>query len=581
MGKIKVLPQNVANQIAAGEVVVRPASCVKELIENSIDAGATAIEVAIEDAGKKLIEVKDDGSGMDEDDAKASFLRHATSKIREIGDLNAIDTMGFRGEALASISSVALVEMLTATGGGAPGTWLSAEASEIIKEEKRGANKGTVIRVKQLFYNTPARLKFLKSNYTEEAQIIDTVTAAALSNEKVSFRLTIDAKEKLYIPPKTALKEAIKIIFGKEVYAALLPVEAYSDNVKATGFACRPSVTKNTRTGLYFFVNNRPIASKRLPYAVIDGYGTLLMKGAYPVAYIFIDINPSLIDVNVHPAKAEIKFRDEQRVYLVVKEAVENAMKKANLTITPSDIPQGGVKYDAGTQGVQAAVEEFFTSETPALFSGTSVHNDRQAPQEVRSNKREYLWIKAIGQVKKTYIVGEDDGNLIVIDQHAAHEKVLYEELMTKIKEGRVRIQEMLIPEVVEVTAGEKLIVENNLPVFEKLGFTLELFGEKEFKVSAHPVLVREKAVAPLVKDMIGLLQEKGKAGREEVMKDLAATIACRAAIKAGDEINNEEIGELLNRYFAAEEPFSCPHGRPPMLKISFDEIEKMFKRKL
>lgn len=580
MPKIAVLSEHVANQIAAGEVVVRPASCVKELIENALDAGAKSISVRIEKAGKKLIEIKDDGSGMDEEDAKTSFLRHSTSKIRDIDDLNNVTTMGFRGEALASIASVSKVEMLTCSSGNM-GTLLTVEASKIIKEEKKGANRGTVIKVRDLFYNTPARLKFLKSEYTEESHISDVVTNAALANDGVSFTLEFDGKQTIFIPPKTSFKERVRILFGKEAADALENIEGFSDNVKVTGAVAKPAVTKNTRNFIFLFVNNRPVTSRRLTYAVYDGYGTLLMKGNHPVAFVFVDINPSLIDVNVHPAKAEIKFREEHRVYTMIKEAVAKSLGSAELARTPQGVTFTTGGYEAQKTGVEAAVNEFFSAETPALFTGQSVQKNMQAPVTAASSKRANLWIKALGQIRKTYIVGEDDENLIVIDQHAAHEKTLYEELVKKVKSGTIRIQEMLIPEMVSVTPSEKNIVENNLGVFEKIGFTLEVFGENEYKVSAHPVIIREKAVAPLVSDMIGLLKEKGKAPAEDVMKDLLATVACRAALKAGDVINNEEIAELLNKYFEAEEPYSCPHGRPPILKISFDEIEKMFKRKV
>jgi len=323
MSKINILSEKVANQIAAGEVINRPASCVKEMLENSIDAGASNISITLLNAGKKLIEIKDDGAGMDAEDLERAFLRHATSKINSIEDLNYIETMGFRGEALASIASVARVEAISKTKEEETGNYLFIEGGKTVKKEKTSANTGTIIRVKDLFYNTPARLKFLKSDYTEVTHIIDIVTAIGLSQEGVSIRLQVDDKEALFFPKDAGLDERIRIIYGRETFDALLPLNRYTDSVKITGFAAKPSAARNNRSGQYIFVNKRSISSKRLNYAIYDGYGTLLMKGRYPVALVFVDINPSLVDVNVHPAKAEVKFKDEHAVYNAIKTAIE------------------------------------------------------------------------------------------------------------------------------------------------------------------------------------------------------------------------------------------------------------------
>jgi DNA mismatch repair protein MutL len=578
MPKIHVLSEKVANQIAAGEVINRPASCVKEMLENAIDAGASNISITVINAGKKLIEIKDDGAGMESEDLERAFLRHATSKIKNIEDLNYIETMGFRGEALASIASVARVEAISKTAGEDAGNYLFIEGGKTVKKEKKAANTGTIIRVKDLFYNTPARLKFLKSDYTEITHIIDIVTAIGLSQEGVSIRLQVDEKEVLFFPKDAALDERIRIIYGKETFDALLPLNRYTDSVKIFGFAAKPSAARNNRSGQYIFVNKRSITSKRLNYAIYDGYGTLLMKGMYPVALVFVDITPDLVDINVHPAKAEVKFKDEHAVYNAVKTAISEAMSQAELSIR-AESPKSAA--DA-RQAVEDSVKEFFVNETAALFDSRKYEvNKRSAPFEIKSKKRSGLYIKALGQIHKTYIVGEDDGNLVVIDQHAAHEKVLYEKIIKDIETGHVKVQEMLIPEVIEVTPSEKVLIENSIEVFDKMGFEVERFGEREYKISAHPVIIREKAAGPFIREMISLLSEKGKAGREEVLKDIAAMTACRAALKAGDELNNVDLEALLREFFEIDAPYSCPHGRPPIVKIPFDDIERMFKRKL
>jgi DNA mismatch repair protein MutL len=587
MSKINILPENVANQIAAGEVVVRPASCVKELLENSLDAGAKNISVIIESAGRKLIEVKDDGTGMDETDAENAFLRHATSKINSIKDLDVIETLGFRGEALASIASVARVELVTRTQDEEAGILIYIEGGVVRKKERTAANKGTSIRVRDLFYNTPARYKFMKSDYTEEAHIIETVMAQGLSRENVSIRLVLDGREALFFPPDSGMKERVRSVYGREVSDALLEISAFTDSIKITGFVCKPSVTKNNRSAQHMFVNGRAISSRNLSYAVYEGFGTLLMRGNYPVTFIFLDITPSLVDVNVHPTKAEVKFRNEKMVFNLIKQAVENALAAADLS--RSAFP----RYDgAGSTGAfgggeyrkmaEASVNEFFVNESGALFEGTKV--DTAGVSEgvnITSIRRGFLSFRALGQVNKTYIVGEDENGLVIIDQHAAHEKILYEDIMREINSGRLRIQEMLIPEVIEVTPSERNIVSGNMEAFENIGFRLELFGENAFSIRAHPVIVKNKAIGPVVKDMIGSLVEKGKAEADVVLRDLAATVACRAAVKAGDELRTAEMENLLGEYFEIDAPFSCPHGRPPIVKIDFSDIEKMFKRKL
>jgi len=583
MGIIQVLPDNVANQIAAGEVVVRPASCVKELIENSIDAGAKNITVNVEDAGKKLIEIKDDGCGMDETDAVNSFLRHATSKIKVISDLDSVQTLGFRGEALASIASVSRLEMITRTKDEEAAVRILFDNGKIQKKEKTAANCGTVIRVRDLFYNTPARLKFLKSKYTEEAHIIDAVMAQGLSKEDVSIKLFIDGKETLVFPPASGFKEKVRSVFGTEAHDALLEIGEYTDNIKITGFICAPSVTKNNRSAQFLFVNGRAVSSRALSYAVYEGYGTLLMKGNYPVTFIFVEINPSFVDVNVHPAKAEVKFRNEHDIYVLIKKAVENALHAANLSRSAYadvfDSAQAADKYGAAAR---ESVNRFFTQESAALFSSPLVSGPRSDVSfQAQSQRREYFNFRFLGQVNTTYIVGEENGSLVIIDQHAAHEKVLYEAIMKELNSGEVKVQEMLIPEVIEMTPAEKLTVSNNLEVFAKMGIELEPFGGNAYSIRSHPVLIKNKAIGGIVKSIVDSLKEKGTASVDEAMKDAAATMACRAAYKAGDALSQNEIEALLGEYFEIDAPFSCPHGRPPIVKIGFEEIEKMFKRKL
>ncbi|HDQ26830.1 MAG TPA: DNA mismatch repair endonuclease MutL, partial [bacterium] len=511
MAGISVLPENVANQIAAGEVVVRPASVVKELIENSLDAGAANITVSILQAGRKLIEVKDDGSGMGPEDARAAFLRHATSKISSIEDLACVETMGFRGEALAAIASVAKVELITKGKNRETGVIIKADGGRLSDSEEAASPGGTVIRVKELFFNTPARKKFMKADYTEEAHIIEAVTAAALANETASFRLSVDEKEILFFPGKSPLKERLRIIYGRETFDALLEAVSCSDNIKVYGYIAAPSAAKNTRGSQRLFVNRRPVASRRISYAVYEGYSTLLMRGKYPVTALFIDINPSLVDVNVHPAKAEVRFKDEAAVYNMVKKAVASALETAELSAKPraEGFRAGTVREETA---VREAAEKYYGRESGALFESPKVSVEtasQAAPAAPR--RREFSSIRVLGRIKKTYIVGEDENGLVLIDQHAAHERVLFESVSASITEGKIPMQEMLLPEILEVTAPEKRVIDKNIPLFEKCGFAIEPFGEKEYRISAHPLITRDKMAEPFVREIASMIINREK----------------------------------------------------------------------
>jgi DNA mismatch repair protein MutL len=584
MGKIELLSDNVINQIAAGEVIARPASCVKELLENSVDSGAKNIEISVEKAGKKLIQVKDDGCGMDAADLKKAFLRHATSKIRSLNDLNYIETMGFRGEALASIASVARVEAVSRNDGSETGNFISLEAGRITDETIKASNHGTVISVKELFFNTPARLKFLKSDSTEESNIMETVISAGFAHDDISFRLLCGGRETFFFHTGASLKERIRIIYGADVAASLVEISSFTDNVKITGFVSKPSVTRSTRSGQHLFVNLRNVQSRSLPYAVYEGFGTLLMKGRYPYSFVFVDINPSLVDVNVHPAKSEVKFRDERFVFNCIKSAVENGLKMTELTPAASAGDASGEGYkNFGVLLPAAGAEGDFVSEsTGELFSSPNIgvkEGDRVF--EVKSSTRNYLWLNVLGQLHETYIVGEDDNNLVLIDQHAAHEKMLFESIMDSVEKDKVAVQEMLIPEVIDVTPQDKKRLIESHAIFARLGFILEEFGESSFKIEAHPVIIGDKQPSKFVREMLEQLAEKGTAGPMDALKGLCATMACRAAVKAGDKLNDAQIRSLIEGYVELKDPHSCPHGRPPVIKMAFEEIEKLFKRKL
>ncbi|MEW5759204.1 MAG: DNA mismatch repair endonuclease MutL [Candidatus Thermoplasmatota archaeon] len=550
MGIINILDEEVANKIAAGEVIERPASVVKELIENSIDALSKKIIVEVKDGGKKEIVVVDDGTGMSKEDAMLAFERYATSKIRKIEDLNCIKTLGFRGEALSSIAAVAKVELLTRQRG-CEAVKLFVD-TEIKKTEECGSGYGTTVIVKDIFSKLPARKKFLSSSNTELGKIADVVTRYALAYPNLFFRLSNDGKD-IIVSPKATLIEKIANIYGNEVARELIEAKFENEYAKLYGFVSKPIFTKKTRNFISFFVNKRYTISKLLNRALRDAYSTSIPIDRYPVAVLFIDLDYRDVDVNVHPTKIHVKFLNEEEIY----KAVVNCIKTA--IISRSAIPT-------------VKIEE-------KEYKQTEIEVETSVPIEISEEKKEDKKIIRnfipIGQAHNTYIIAQDEEGIAIIDQHVAHERILFEALKADVKK-----QKLITPIVFEVSQKEKAILEYFIPPLSSLGLSIEIFGKNSFIVRTAPVILGNVMDVKFMRGLIEELVNYSKTKEfEEAKKVAREKLACHAAVKAGTQLRYVDMVKILDELKKTENPYTCPHGRPIISIISTNELNRYFKR--
>ncbi|MDH7601988.1 MAG: DNA mismatch repair endonuclease MutL [Armatimonadota bacterium] len=617
--RIVVLDEHTANRIAAGEVVERPASVVKELVENSLDAGATQVTISIEQGGKELIKVTDNGIGMTREDAILSLQRHATSKIRCAADLEAIRTLGFRGEALPSIASVSLLEMITKHESQPAGVRLEVEAGTIVNLESVGAPQGTTIAVRKLFFNTPARLKFLKSAQTEFGHIAECIGWFAMAWPAVGFRLLHGGREVFYSPATGQRINAVVAVMGKDIAKQLVEVSYETSGVKVEGFVSNPSLTRINRRDQIFFVNGRPIRSKIIAHALDYAYRGLLPSGRNPVAILFLEIPPELVDVNVHPAKSEVKFSNEQEVHTAVHRAVNAALMSGAAAPTISE-NAGRFTGSVSVSGKKADdTEKLFT---PWLKDADQQHTqetDLSAFQEALRRRREEalssisaadegIWqkgagvpveespvpeadfvvprtvaltgIRVIGQARNTYIVAECDDGLLVIDQHVAHERVLYDRLLKSDTERGAVVQRLVTPMTISLSARESAIVRQRLDQLRQAGFELEEFGRDTFIVRGAPPQLKPSEAEMILRDIITELVELSVERHLLVRPDqVLITTACKMAIKAGEKLDEREMKRLVEDLLKCENPFVCPHGRPIIVSLSNWELDRKFKR--
>jgi DNA mismatch repair protein MutL len=610
MPKIHILPENLTNKIAAGEIVERPASVVKELIENAIDAGATRIFIEAEDAGRRLIRVSDDGEGMGPEDARQAFERHATSKLRTESDLSAIRTMGFRGEALPSIGAVARVRMVTAPAEASIGTEVRLHGGAWVGTKEAATPAGTLVEVEELFYNTPARKKFLKSNPTELSHIVHAVQQQALPHFRIHFRLTHNGQVLLDLPIVRDEIERAMQVMGPDDPHDFLELSAESDRFKLKGLVSRPGNFRATREQQEFFINRRPIRNASLSHAVSEAYGTLLAKGRHPVTCLFLEVDPSTVDVNVHPAKREVRFRDTQAVHQFVKTAVRDRLRREGLPAArlPDGQGEAGVPWDGS--GRDASPRTFTYAVTDAGASTAARPSSLQSPaMEVREAMEVYrppdltaapsrvdttieypegdllpVRIQPFGQVDQTYIVavigGDPAGELHLIDQHAAHERLLYERLLSQQRNARVAVQPLLIPEVVEFPPAEAVRLREILPLFDRIGLEVEEFGERSFRIRAVPALLGTVDGRTLMRDILDAVSAGAAPGVEETVQTVIASMACHAAIKAHQPLQPEQMTRLLEDLYRQEVPPTCPHGRPIRVRFKVADLEKLFQRR-
>ncbi len=569
--KIRVMSENLANKIAAGEVVEKCASVVKELVENSIDAKATHIKINLEDGGLKKIEVIDDGIGMDKDDAQLAFARHATSKIYKDDDLYFIETLGFRGEALASIASVAEVNLVTCNA--EVGTHVHIKGGSIDLVEDIGTNIGTTITITNLFYNTPARLKYLKSEATEANNCIRYIEKLALSKENIAFTLTNNDRVIVKTSGSGKLLKCIHEIYGLSVSSNMLEISASSDDFEIYGYISKPSILKKNRNHLNTIVNGRVVRNNDINKAINDAYNTYKHEGFYPIVVINIVTDPTLIDVNIHPTKQDIKISMIENL----EKLLYNTIKK--VLYTNILVPNALVDDEFSNQEKNLPYEEE-KKETiiQTRFDFTDINN---SSNEILKNEEiKKLDLYPIGQIHGTYIIAEDDEAMYIIDQHAAHERINYEMITKKYRESEVEITELLVPLQVELPTSEYNIFLENKEILTKLGFVIEEFGINTIIIKAHPTWINKGFKNVDLKSIIDLVITNGKKfNKEKFLDSLAKMVSCKMSIKANEKLSFEEMDALLKDLVKCDNPYNCCHGRPSIMKFTNYELEKMFKR--
>lgn len=591
MSKIQILPEILSNKIAAGEVVERPASVVKELLENALDAGSSKIIIEIEQGGKTLIRVSDNGAGMNYDDALLSIERHATSKIFSDCDLFAIKTLGFRGEALPSICSVSKFNMVTRDKNSSAGTSIFINGGKITKVTEIGAPVGTMITIKQLFYNTPARRKFLKTNNTEMSHVADTVARIAMSRFDVSFKLLHNNKPlKNWAIVQDPLERSADVL-GHNIKNDLQKIADKGADSILTGWISSPGIARSTARGIYLFVNGRFVRDRMVQHAVFQGYGDRLMKGQFPVAVLFLKIPFEQVDINVHPAKAEVKFAEQAKIH-------DYIVKKISQTLKLSALPgwtdvSSYIKEEAHVSEIQPEYE-YIKKKEPLPFKIFPDQEQSELTNKTykilstpKKAEQSFLWAKSsfgdlriIGQLHNTFILCESEEGLVILDQHAAHERILFEKLKNRAKGLPPASQNLLLPETIDLPYQEAEILTRILPELQKYGLEVEPFGGNTFVVKSLPALLSGREVKPLIIEIVEKLAETGfSAGISDAVDKCLIIMACHGSIKANQHLSNEQIQAILNQLDECDDPSCCPHGRPTWLNWPMQTFEKSFKR--
>ena len=642
---ISVLDKNTIDKIAAGEVVERPSSIVKELVENAIDSGASAISVEIKDGGISLVRVTDNGGGINKDEIKTAFLRHATSKITKAKDLFNIHTLGFRGEALSSISGISKCEVISKPSAQLTGVRYVIEGGYEVSFEDVGAPVGTTMIVRDVFFNTPARRKFLKSVTTETAYITDLMEKFMLCNLDVSIRYIVNNQTRLQSSGNGDLKEVIYQIYGREVHKALVEVDHKADDISIKGFIAKPEISRSNRNQLIYFVNGRYVKDKHIIKAIEDGYADRMMQHKYPFAVLMIEINTEIVDVNVHPSKMEIRFSEESYIYEKVKEAIESSLKKAymireakideekksslkrsferlpepfeknKLSLLNKDenrsqitaketetkeeflkdlpqidlsektnYPQDKIQIDPEIfrYNVNHLLERTLLSDSGKNSEFIEKYEDKKEPSfeqldfmDKKASKKRNI----IGQIFDTYWIVEFDKSMYIIDQHAAHEKVLYERFLKQLDNEEIASQIISPAGVISLSSIEADAVEKHLASLRKLGFEIEHFGGREYSISAIPTILPSIDKEVWLKELITELLEVDSAKNTESILEKIASMSCKAAIKGKQRISYEEAKILIDELLELDNPYNCPHGRPTVIQMTKTEIEKKFKR--
>ena len=594
MSKIQVMDDGLANKIAAGEVVEKTMNVVKELVENSIDAKSTEITIKLIDSGVKEIEVTDNGVGMDEEDAKMAFLRHATSKLKNLDDLFYIESLGFRGEALPSIASVSNVTLKTSDG--KTGTLVTLEGGKNMKVERCDLQKGTTITVSDLFYNTPVRLKYLKNLYIELANIVEYMNKMALSYPDIKFTLMNNDKVLLRTDGNGDLLKVIYEIYGIDIAKKMIPVEGENDDYYISGYISYPEVTKSNRNSITTLVNGRVIKNNELNKTIVDCYHTYIHKDRYPIIVLNIDVDPILVDINIHPTKMDIKFSKLDTLKEIIISAFTKRLEEITLIPDASvrdihainevrhQIVDAEEKTYEETKEESDKVYEEMTLDFDVQEEKVELEkSDTEAKEEVVDVKTDYNRIKRMYPktiIFMTYIVAENDDGMYLIDQHAAAERINYEKILKAMKEKPILV-DLLIPVKIELRPDEFILAKSHFDLLEQYGFTVEDFGFNTILIRSHPNWIPEDRAEDCIRKVVDIICDKGQFDFDQFVWRLAATTACRMSVMAGDYISEEDQEWILENIRYCENPFTCPHGRPTIITYTKYELEKLFKRQL
>ncbi len=619
MSRIEVLDKKTIDSIAAGEVVERPASVAKELVENSIDAGATVITVEIKNGGKSLLRVTDNGCGIPEDQVKLAFLRHATSKLRSIDELTYIHSLGFRGEALSSISAVSQVELITRTEDHIEGTRYVIEGGTEKAFEQVGAPCGTTFIMKNLFFNTPAREKFLRSALTEGNAVASYMEQLALSHPDISFNFISDGRQKIYTSGSGDLKECIYRIYGREITNQLIEVDSRDGAVTIYGFIGRPEISRGNRNFENFFINGRYVKNNIISSALEEAYRGHLMQHRYPFTLLDIKMDPEKVDVNVHPAKMEVRFSDQREIFDSVRDIIERALIKneevpsvpaayiGNKTVQPAikqpeaykpfieplylNEQKADYKNETSTEKTVSVSQDPRPVRYPEAFEKNRSEKTKESEPKIEINEivrekqlsffdeenKDDIKFRIIGQVFRTFILIEYNDLFYIIDQHAAHEKVMYEKIMRQLRESRITTQYLMPAKLAVLTAKEDELLRQNLDRFTALGFEVEPFEGREWRITGVPANLYIDDPGELFKEVLDGLESQS--GTNDMLLDKMASRACKAAVKANNSLSDEEIKALVNDLLKLDDPYHCPHGRPTLISMSHYELDKKFKR--
>ncbi len=580
MKKIHLLPDDVAQKIAAGEVIERPVSVVKELVENSLDAGATEVRVELVDGGKRLIKVQDDGSGMGREDAALCFRRHSTSKLATEEDLERIATLGFRGEAMASIAAVSRLTLRTQDGAEDRGTMIEREGERLIAVTDIAFPRGTSVEVRDLFFNLPARQKFLRSGPSELGPVAKYVAQAALAAPGVRFTLVHGAREVIACSPVMTLRERVFQIFGKKMVDGLMDVAAKEGDGRIEGLASQPLGGRPDKTVQHFFVNGRPVKDRILMAALSQAYTGFLERGRSPEAFLFVSLPYADVDVNVHPAKAEVRFKDTQLVFRLVLRAV--AEGAARVHTIKEVLPSAGDKGQAGRIAEEGAAWTLpglgFAPAVVVAAGGAETRSGGGADRTAASpDARAAKGPAVLGQYENMYIVAAGEGGLLVIDQHNAHERVLFEKYREIDREKIWPRKMLLIPPILELSPSAVVLLETNVALFEDLGFRVETMGGRSYALKEYPDIFKPEQAVDI---FLGLLDEAGQKTAEDRREHMLATLACKTAVKAGEPLNREKMGYLVEELFKTSQPALCPHGRPVVVRVDKSVIDKGLGRR-